>query len=120
MNYLEIALKIIVALSIINVWLLRFGKSTPFRGGNAKNMKEEFAEYGLPAWFMGIIGTIKVLLSIALLISIWIPEAENIAALGLAILMLGALGMHLKIGDPFKKSIPAITFLILSLAIFFI
>jgi hypothetical protein len=60
------------------------------------------------------------LLSIALLISIWIPEAENIAALGLAILMLGALGMHVKIGDPFKKSIPAITFLILSLAIFFI
>jgi hypothetical protein len=32
MNYLEIALKIIVALSIINVWLLRFGKINPVSG----------------------------------------------------------------------------------------
>ncbi|NNL48365.1 MAG: DoxX family protein, partial [Acidimicrobiia bacterium] len=37
---------------ILNVWLLRFNKETEYRGGSATNMREEFDEYGLPAWFM--------------------------------------------------------------------
>jgi hypothetical protein len=31
--------------------------------------------------------------------------------------MLGAVSMHVKIGDPIKKSFPAFTFLVLSLII---
>jgi hypothetical protein len=52
-----------------------------------------------------------------LLASIYYSQAESIAAYGIAFLMLGAVSMHLKIGDPLKKSLPAFTFLVLSLVI---
>jgi hypothetical protein len=47
------------------------------------------------------------------------PQVELLAAYGIAILMTGAVSMHFKIGDPLKKSLPAFTFLVLSLAIAF-
>lgn len=120
MDYLEIFLKLTVGLSILNVWLIRRGKPTPFRGGAASNIKEEFAAYGLPSWFMVVIGTVKVVLSIGLLASIWFPLLETVSSLGIAFLMAGAVSMHLRIGDPVKKSIPAALFLTLSLAIYFL
>ena len=114
MTYLEIILKFVIGLSILNVWLLRYGKATQWRGGVAQNMKEEFANYGLPAWLMYVIGTLKVILATSLIASIWYGEIERNAAMGIAALMLGAIFMHIKIGDPLKKSLPAATFLILS------
>ncbi|QNL20430.1 DoxX family protein [Hyphobacterium sp. CCMP332] len=120
MEYLEIVLKIVVGLSILNVWLLRGKKSSPFRGGDAKSLKEEFAVYGLPSWVMFAVGTIKVALSLLLLISIYYPSLEMIAALGLAFMMLGAVSMHVKVKDSFKQTYPALLFLALSLVIYFI
>jgi hypothetical protein len=120
MEYVEIAIKLIVGLSILNVWLLRANKSTPWRGGQAGDIKEEFKAYGLPQWFMYAIGTLKVALALLLLASVMYPQVELIAAYGIAFLMLGAVGMHIKIGDPLKKSFPAFTFLVLSLAVTFI
>jgi hypothetical protein len=35
----------------------------------------------------------------------------------MAVLMLGAVGMHIRIGDAFKKTIPALSVLILSLLV---
>lgn len=117
MEYLMIALKLIVGLSILNVWLVRSKKSTPWRGGDAKDIVEEFKAYGLPVWFMWTIGTLKVALAVLLLASIFYAQVEPIAAFGIAFLMLGAVSMHIKIGDPLKKSFPAFTFLVLSLVI---
>lgn len=117
MEYLEIALKLIVGLSILNVWLIRANKPTSWRGGDAKNIVEEFSAYGLPKWFTYVLGTVKVILALMLLASIYFPQTELIAAYGIAILMLGAVSMHFKIGDPAKKSLPAFTFLVLSVAI---
>jgi len=117
MEYLEIVLKLFVALSIINVWLFRIGKPTSWRGGDANNMKEEFAAYGLPEWFMKVIGTLKVILSLLLIASIWYPGLESIGAYGISILMLGAVMMHIKIGDPMIKSLPAFSFLVISMII---
>jgi hypothetical protein len=117
MEYIIIALKLIVGLSILNVWLVRGSKSTQWRGGEASNIREEFKAYGLPAWFMYTIGTLKVGLAVLLLASIFYSGVEQIAAYGITFLMLGAVSMHLKIGDPFKKSLPAFSFLVLSLAI---
>lgn len=117
MEYFIIALKLIVGLSILNVWLVRSKKSTAWRGGDATNIVEEFKAYGLPVWFMWVVGSAKVALAILLLASIFYPQVEAIAAFGIAFLMLGAVSMHLKIGDPLKKSFPAFTFLILSMAI---
>jgi len=119
MEYVEIAIKLIVGLSILNVWLLRANKSTEWRGGDANNIVEEFETYGLPKWFMYLIGGLKSVLAVLLLASIMYPQVELLAAYGIAFLMTGAVSMHFKIGDPLKKSLPAFTFLVLSLAIAF-
>ncbi|NBB76398.1 MAG: DoxX family protein, partial [Bacteroidetes bacterium] len=41
MEYVIIAIKAVVGLSILNVWLIRGSKSTQWRGGNASNLQEE-------------------------------------------------------------------------------
>jgi hypothetical protein len=120
MEYLLIAFKLIVGLSILNVWLVRSKKSTEWRGGNATNITEEFRAYGLPGWFVPVIGSAKVGLALLLLASIAYTQYESYAAYGIAILMFGAVLMHVKIGDPIKKSFPAFSFLVLSLAIAFL
>lgn len=117
MEYLVIILKLIVGLSILNVWLVRSKNPTPFRGGEAQSISDEFKAYGLPMWFMWVIGTLKVVLALLLLYSIHDSGMEKIAAYGIAFLMIGAVSMHFKIGDPLKKSFPAFTFLILSVLI---
>lgn len=117
MEYFIIALKLLVGLSILNVWLLNRNNVSQWRGGDADSMEEEFAHYGLSKNIMIAVGAIKCLLAIALLISIAYIDLELYAALGIAIMMAAAVGMHLKIADPLKKSFPAISFLILSLLI---
>jgi hypothetical protein len=116
MHSLSLLLQIIIALGILNVWLLRFGKSTAWRGGNAQNMKEEFEVYGLPEWFMRVIGGLKGLLAISLVAGIWIPGITFYAASGMVALMTGAVLMHVKVGDPMRKALPA--FSMLAMAIF--
>ena len=117
MQLIETIIQIIIALGIFNVWLLRYGKPTGWRGGNAKNMKEEFAIYGLPNWMVGLIGFLKVLFAVLLIVGIWYPLVVRPSALGIAILMLGAIIMHIKVKDPLKKSLPAFTMLVLCLIV---
>ncbi len=117
MDAIPIALQILVALTILNVWILRRGRMTPFRGGEAKNMREEFAAYGLPFWFMCVIGVLKVSLALALLVGIWVPGVANFAAMGMGLLMLGAFVMHLKVRDPILKALPSIALLALCVTI---
>ena len=117
MENLLIILQIIVALGILNVWVLRAGKATPFRGGEAKTLREEFAAYGLPFWFMCVIGVLKVGLAVALLAGIWNHRIAQPAAIGLGLLMVGAFVMHLKVKDPIKKALPSIAVLAMCAAI---
>ncbi|MBN2242647.1 MAG: DoxX family protein [Acidobacteria bacterium] len=117
MEYVVIVLQIVIALGIINVWILRPGKSTCWRGGEAKSMREEFAVYGLPAWFMYLIGFLKCLLAVLLILGIWIPVLTMPAAAAMALLMLGAVSMHVRVKDPLKKALPSFTMMVLSLAV---
>ncbi len=117
MNTVIIIIQLIIALGIFNVWFLRFNKTTAWRGGEAANMQEEFAVYGLPAWFMKVIGALKITLAIALLVGVFLPALTKPAAIGMAVLMLGAVSMHIKVKDPLKKSLPAFTMLLLSLIV---
>jgi len=80
-------------------------------------MKEEFAAYGLSTSVMYAVGALKVLSATLLAASIWIPILTLPAAIVMALLMLGAIGMHLKIKDPMKRSFPAFSFLVLSLVL---
>ena len=114
MNTLSVLFQVLIALGIFNVWLLRFGRSTEWRGGDAQNMKEEFAAYGLPGWFMIAIGIAKVALASLLIAGLWLPDVTRLAALGMVALMLGAVSMHFKVGDPLRKSVPALSMLAMS------
>ena len=117
MDYLLVALKLIVGLGILNVWLLRSGKATAYRGRDAKNMREEFAAYGLPFWFMCVIGVLKVSLALALLASLWMKGLAQPAAIGMGTLMLGAFVMHLKVKDPISKALPSFAVLAMCVVI---
>ena len=106
--------QVVIALGIANVWLLRPARATPFRGGNATTMAEEFAVYGLSPAAMRAIGTAKLGLAAALFVGIWVPQLVQPAAIGMALLMVGAVAMHVKVGDSFAKSVPALAMLVLS------
>jgi uncharacterized membrane protein YphA (DoxX/SURF4 family) len=115
MEWIKIAVQVLIAASIYNVWILRSGKPTVWRGGAAKSMKEEFEAYGLPLWFMNLIGFLKLTLATLLIVGIFLPVLVKPVAIGLAVLMLGAIAMHIKVKDAFVKSFPAFSFLVLSL-----
>jgi hypothetical protein len=110
-------IQVVIALGIYNVWLVRFGKSTAWRGGTARNLKEEFEVYGLPGWFMGLVGFLKLLFATLLIAGIWFPVVTRPAAAGMAALMLGAVAMHAKVKDPVMRSLPALTMLVLSVIV---
>ena len=117
MNTLRTLLQIIVGLGILNVWILRSGKATAYRGGDAKSLREEFAAYGLPFWFFCLIAVLKISFALALIAGIWIPSIVGPSAMGMAVLMLGAFLMHTKVKDPFKKSWPSLAVLLMCLTI---
>ena len=113
MEIIKIILQLIVGLGILNVWLLRFKSKTSYRGGNAGNMKEEFKAYGLPEVMVYAVGFIKISLAIMLITGIWIKSLIDPAAIGMGLMMLGAIIMHLKIKDSFKQTLPAVILLVL-------
>ena len=117
MGPLIIAFQVVAALGLVNVWLVRANRSTGYRGADATNMREEFAAYGLPAWMVVFIGVLKMGVALALIAGIFYHVLVLPAALLLCMLMLGALAMHFRIGDPLRKSAPAAGMLALAIAI---
>jgi len=97
------------ALWILNVWFNRFNKDTGYRGGDATNMKEEFEEYGLSESTMYAVGAAKVGLAGLLLVGHAKPQLVRPASIGLAAFMLGAIAMHIKVGDQIKRYLPALS-----------
>jgi len=111
-------LQVIVALGLLNVWLVRARASTAYRGGSAQSLKEEFATYGLPEWSFYVVGALKIGSALSLLVGIWVPELIRAPALIVAVLMVGALAMHAKAKDSPTKSLPAFLMLVMCVAIF--
>jgi hypothetical protein len=111
------SIQIVIAIGLLNVWLLRNKKSTDYRGGNALTLKQEFEIYGLPFWFYYLIGFLKISSALLLIAGIWKPILVIPVASLVSILMLGALAMHIKVKDPIKKSLPALCILLLNAAL---
>ena len=107
-------INIIIAMGILNVWIIRYDLETQWRGGGSKNLMEEFSTYGLPLWLMYFVGFAKISLAILLFLGIWINEFSFLGSIGISVLMTGAVLMHIKVQDPLKKSIPAFLMLVLS------
>lgn len=114
MNTIGKIAQTVAGLWILNVWFNRFNKDTGYRGGDATNMKEEFAEYGMSEKTMYAVGATKVTLALLMIAGNWVPKITRPASGGLAMFMLGAIGMHVKVKDPIKRALPAITVFSLS------
>ena len=117
MGQVVVVFQIVVALGLLNVWLLRANRSTEYRGADATNMREEFAAYGLPAWTVVVVGVLKVGAALAFIAGIWYRPLVLPAALLICVLMLGALAMHVRIHDPLRKSAPGAGMLVLAVFI---
>ena len=117
MDILQQALQVIAALGLLNVWLIRAGKETPYRGGDAKSIREEFEVYGLPPAMMYVVGGLKIFIAVAFLAGIGVSALILPAASVLIVLMIGAFVMHVKVKDPFSRAVPSLLMLAMAVAI---
>ncbi len=96
-----------VSAVVLNVWLFRFSKATIYRGGDATNMLEEFAAYGLSNSIAYLVGGLKILAALGLLAGFVYKKAIVPSATVMSILMVGAIAMHVKVSDEAIKFLPA-------------
>jgi hypothetical protein len=106
MNVLVTASQIIVAASIIIVWVFRFD-----------NIVKEFKQFNLSDLTRNIVGASKIALSTLLIAGIWFPSLILFSSLALAFLMICAQIVHFKVQNPWKKYVPSLALLILCLFI---
>lgn len=111
MELLGNIIQAVVALGIINVWVLRARKPTLYRGGDASNLRQEFKVYGLPEPVLHLVGFLKISAAITLVVGIWVDFLVVPAASVLGLLMVGAIAMHGKVKDPLLRWLPAATVL---------
>ena len=120
MKYLKELLMLVVSLLVLNVWLLRFNQQTIYRGGDALNMIQEFAVYGLSETTTYLIGALKVLSATGLLVGFFYKKTIVPSASLMAALMCGAILMHFRVNDEAIKFLPAGLMLISSLTIVYL
>lgn len=121
-SWILILLQAVVGLGLLNVWLVRARSSTAYRGGDADSLKDEFQAYGLPVAAFWIVGGLKIAAGLILLVGVVfpLPMLVPIAAGIVVTLMVGAIAMHVKVGDPPQRSLPAVLMLLMSGAILFL
>lgn len=106
--------QVLLAVAMIDVWLLRYDKPLRARGGDAQTMVEEFRLYGLPDWFRNVVRALKLGCAALLIVGLWLDQAALVGGATLVFLMGGAVAMHVKVRDPWLKAVPATFFLLLS------
>ncbi|HEY0307461.1 MAG TPA: DoxX family protein [Acidobacteriaceae bacterium] len=104
MYQLAICAQIIIALSIVFVWVFRF-----------PNIVKEFEQYHLSELTRSAVGAAKIALSTLLIAGIWYPRLVVVPALLMAFLMLCAQAAHFKVHNPWQKHMPSLGLLLLSL-----
>lgn len=105
-------------IKMVSVYALRYLLALAFiAAGSSKLMSnpmtvETFANFGLPIGFMFFIGACQVLGGLGLVISQLVhKKLPFLATLGLMIIMAGAIGMHLYAKDPITAAVPAMVLL---------
>lgn len=100
--------QIIIAVSIVVVWVFRFD-----------NVVKEFKHFGLPDLVRSLVGATKISLATLLVVGIWHEELVGFSALFMAILMLCAQVAHFKVRNPWYKFMPSLVLLVLSIFLAF-
>ena len=104
MENIAILAQLIIAISIIVVWVFRFD-----------NIVIEFKQYDLSDLIRSMVGASKIALATLLVVGIFYEEVVFISALLMAFLMVCAQIAHIKVKNPLSKHIPSFLLLILSL-----
>jgi putative oxidoreductase len=92
---------IVVLKYFLSIAFVLAGGAKIFR---AKPMVDQFKEFGLPNFGVVAVGILEVIGAIGL----WLPNLSMYAAIGLFLLMIGAVANHLKVEHPFKQFAPAL------------
>lgn len=79
--------------------------------------ESEFIRYGFQD-FRELIGGLQIVFGLSLLIGLYIYKLRLLSSLLLAIIMGGALGTRIYIGDGLVESMPAMVYLMINLYIF--
>ena len=106
MENISIAFQLIVAVSVLIVWIFRYD-----------NIVVEFKHYGYSDLLRNFVGVSKTSTSTLLILGIWYNEITIYASLSMAFFMLCAQVSHIKVRNPFIKFVPSLIFLIMSLFI---
>lgn len=104
MNKLVILSQLIIAFSIVVVWVFRF-----------ENIVKEFKQYGLPNLVRNMVGATKIALATLLVAGIWYPSLVLVPAIIMAFLMACAQIAHIRVKNPWHKYVPSFVLLLLSL-----
>lgn len=96
--------QIIIAVSILIVWVFRFD-----------NIVIEFKQYGLSDLIRSLVGAAKIAMATLLIAGIWYPTLILVPAGVIAFLMLCAIYAHFSVRNPMQKYLPAFSLLCLSL-----
>jgi hypothetical protein len=106
MVILSVIAQLIVAISVLIVWVFRFD-----------NIVKEFKQYGLSDLTRSIVGSTKIALATLLIAGVWYPSLVLVPALLMGFFMLSAQYFHFKVTNPWKKRLPSLFFLLLCLFI---
>ena len=108
---------VLVAITVLSAWTYRLDLETVYRGGDAKNMIEEFQAYGLSQTTMVIVGVFKVVLALMLLLGLKFKKLIIPAAAGMALFMTAAVYFHFSISDPIIPTAPSLVMLMSCISI---
>jgi hypothetical protein len=106
MNNLALISQVVVAISIVIVWVFRFD-----------NIVKEFKQYELSDLTRTMVGSAKIVLATLLVAGIWYPALVLIPSLIMAFLMISAQYFHFRVKNPWQKRVPSLFLLLLCLFI---
>ena len=105
MKDLLIISQLIVAISVLFVWVFRF-----------HNVEKEFKQFGLSITIRSAVGASKIALATLLLVGLCQPCYVFYSAILMGFFMLSAQYFHFKLKNPLNQRIPS--FIFLSLCVF--
>ncbi len=104
MENISIAFQLIIAISVLVVWIFRY-----------ENVIIEFKQFGYSDLFRNFVGASKISISALLIMGVWFNEITIYASLSMAFFMFCAQISHLKVKNPFIKFVPSLVFLLMSI-----
>lgn len=101
--------QIIVAASIVIVWVFRFD-----------NIVKEFKQYGINDLMRSLVGAVKISLATLLVAGIWYEKLTVVPAILMAGLMLCAQAAHFKVNNNWSKRLPSLALFLLCVFIAYV